>query len=439
MLSLEDNEILTLPGPGTPMGDVLRRYWTPVALSTEIAEPDGPPVRVRILGEKLVAFRDTDGKVGLIDEECPHRGASLFFGRNEECGLRCVYHGWKFDVTGQCVDQRSELVSFAHKIKIASYPVHESGGIVWAYLGPKETMTPFRDFGTESLPPELHRASKEYIDCNWVQSFDGDLDTAHISNLHQFNAIDDIPDDGSDKPGYPSNYMSMKFWRHDPKARLEVHDEWYGFRYAGIRRTPNGHSHVRISVFVMPYTAIIANVPYNTRQIMIVPIDDVSCWRFQFATQPTAPGELGGLPFNSVTGWPYDPIHSQGIIERKYTAANDYMIDRDAQRSLSYSGIPEFRSQDLMVTESAGPRYDRRKEHLGSTDLAIIRMHRMLLTATKELPEGKPLPGLGEHDYRDIRAAEKILEPGEDWRTLGTNNDPIVQEAMRGAGRTAGR
>ena len=211
MLSREDNEILTRVGPGTMMGDLMRRYWIPACLSSEIAEPDGPPVRVRLLGEDLVAFRDTTGRVGLIEESCPHRGASLFYGRNEECGLRCTYHGWKFDVTGQCVDQRSELHPFAQRIKITSYPVHESGGIVWTYMGPAGTMTPFRDFGTESLPVPLVGANKEVIYCNWVQSMDGDLDTAHISNLHQFDAIDDVPDDGTDKPGYPSGYMSMKF------------------------------------------------------------------------------------------------------------------------------------------------------------------------------------------------------------------------------------
>ena len=154
MLSAEDNEILTRVGPGTPMGNLYRRYWIPACLSKEVDEPDGPPIRVRLLGEDLVRFRDTHGQLGLIEEQCPHRGASLFYGRNEECGLRCTYHGWKFDVTGQCVDQRSELKPFAHRIKITSYPVHESGGIVWAYLGPAETMTPFRDFGTESLPAD---------------------------------------------------------------------------------------------------------------------------------------------------------------------------------------------------------------------------------------------------------------------------------------------
>jgi len=303
VLSAEDNEILTRVGPGTPMGTLLRRYWIPACLSSEIGEPDGAPVRVRLLGEDLVAFRDTAGAVGLIEERCPHRGASLFYGRNEESGLRCTYHGWKFDVSGQCTDQRSEIRSFAHRIKTTSYPVHESGGIVWAYLGPPAAMTPFRDFGTDSLPSSLVGANKETIYCNWVQSLDGDLDTAHISNLHQFDAIDDIADDGTDKPG-------------------------------------------------------------------------------------------------------------------------------------SYSGIADFRSQDAMATETAGPIFDRTAEHLGSTDVALIRMHRLLLRAAKALaddPAAADLPALAgpdAGDFRAIRGAEKILAGGEDWRYLGTDADPTVREAL---------
>src|SRR6202167_1832822 len=177
MLSLGDNEILTRTGPGTLMGALLRRYWVPACLSEEIAEPDSPPIRVKLLGESLVGFRDTNGEVGLLDELCPHRGTSLFYGRNEEAGLRCVYHGWKYDVSGQCVDMPSERRSFADQIKAVAYPTHESGGIVWTYMGPPETMTPFRDFGTETLPADKVYADKIFIDCNWVQSLDGDFDS----------------------------------------------------------------------------------------------------------------------------------------------------------------------------------------------------------------------------------------------------------------------
>jgi phthalate 4,5-dioxygenase len=425
MLSREDNETLTRVGPGTPMGSLLRRYWMPACLSAEIPEPDGPPVRVRLLGESLVAFRDSSGAVGLIEEECPHRGASLFFGRNEECGLRCTYHGWKFDVTGQCTDQRSELHPFAHKIKVTSYPVHESGGIVWAYLGPAGAMTPFRDFGTDTLPAASVTAVKEVVRCNWVQSMDGDLDTAHISNLHQFDAIDDVPDDGTDQPGYPSGYMSMKFWRHDPRAAIEVQDEWHGFRYAGIRVTPNGYRHARVTAYIFPASTIIAQIPFSTRQIFVVPVDDYNTHRYSFAVTPPAnPRGLGGPPF-----FTFEKLPPNGIVERRYTPENDYLIDRVAQKGVSYSGIADFRSQDMMATESAGPIYDRTREHLGSTDVAVIRLHRMLLRAAKGLANGEAPPALSG-DFRSVRGAEKVLAEGEDWRALGTDDDPVVAEAL---------
>ena len=431
MLSTDDNEILTRVGPGTPMGNLLRRYWIPACLSGEIREPDGPPARVRLLGEDLVAFRDTDGRIGLIEESCPHRGASLFYGRNEECGLRCTYHGWKFDVTGQCVDQRSELRPFADRIRIQSYPVRESGGIVWTYLGPQETMTPFRDFGTESLPDGLAAANKEVVYCNWVQSMDGDLDTAHISNLHQFDAIDDVPDDGTDQPGYPSGYMSMKFWRHDPRALIEVDDAWHGFRYAGIRTTPNGHRHARVTAYIFPSSTIIAQIPFSTRQIFVVPADDVTTYRYNFTTQPPRnPKGYGGPLFFTYEKYPFTMIPPNGIVDRKHTRDNDYLIDRVAQKGTSYSGIADFRSQDAMATETAGPVFDRTREHLGSTDVALIHMHRQLLRAAKALRDNGQEPPArgGSGDFTSIRGAEKILGDGEDWRILGTDDDPAVRD-----------
>ena len=430
MLSAEDNEILTRVGPGTPMGTMLRRYWLPACLSSELPEPDGAPVRVRLLCEDLVAFRDTAGRVGLIEERCAHRGASLFYGRNEEHGLRCTYHGWKFDVTGQCTDQRSELHPFCEKIKMTAYPTHESGGIVWTYLGPPETMTPFRDFGTESLPGELVSANKETVYCNFVQSMDGDLDTAHISNLHQFDAIDDIPDDGTDKPGYPSGYMSMKFWRHDPRSLIEVDDAWHGFRYAGIRVTPNGYKHARVTAWIYPSCTIIAAIPFSTRLIFVVPADDTLTYRYNFTTQPTRnPRGYGGPLFTTYEKYPFERFQFSGLVPRKYTRENDYGIDRVAQKGISYSGIPEFRSHDCMATETAGPVYDRTREHLGATDGAVTRMHRQLLRSAMALAERGEEPPARTGDFMVVRGAEKILADGEDWRVLGTNEDPVVQEA----------
>jgi phthalate 4,5-dioxygenase len=439
MLSAEDNKLLTRVGPGTPMGELLRRYWTPALLVSEAPTPGGDPVRVRLLGEDLVAFRDTNGTVGLIQENCPHRGASLYFGRNESgpdgtCGLRCPYHGWQFDAQGNCIDMPSEppTSSFKERVTAKAYPTHESGGVVWTYMGPPDTIMPFRDFGTEGLAPEHVQATKMHSSCNWVQAMEGNLDTSHISWLHQFDAVDDIPDDGSDKPGYPSNPSSWKFWKHDRAPRLEVEDTWYGFKYVGIRTTPNGHKHVRMSAFCYPYVTVIATVPFGVRQGVFVPVDDYNTHRYIINTRTVDNSRgVGGAPLFSVAPFKLAraEIGGNGVVHREFTAENDYGIDREEQRTTTYSGVAEFVSQDLMVTESMGPIYDRTQERLGTSDKAIIRMRRLLIAAAKQVAEGGEAPATSPaHDYFEVRSAEKILEEGEDWRVLGTAADPLVQE-----------
>ena len=458
MLSKEDTDILTRVGPGTPMGNLLRRYWTPALLSSEVPAPDSPPIRVRLLGEDLVAFRDTDGKVGLFVQSCPHRGASLFFGRNEECGLRCVYLGWKFDVDGSCVDMPSEPAesNFKSKVKVTSYPTHESGGVIWTYMGPQEKMTGFRDFGSDSLPKEQWRAAKMHSACNWLQAMEGNLDTAHISWLHQYFGVLDTPDDGTDQPGYPTNANSWRFWAHDRAPRLEVHDTWHGYRYAGIRTTPNGHTHVRISAYCIPYTTVIATIPFGVGNGLFVPIDDYSCYRWNFASQnlntmdnplfrngslagPSQPASYPYAMFGNPQrtgpgtirerGRPGAFLNGQRV--REYTPENDYKIDRESQKSKLYTGIENFVSQDLMATESAGPIWDRSQEHLGTTDKAIIRMRSILLKAAKDLAKGIDPPAIDPSlPYKSIRSAEKVLARGEDWRVLGTDDDPMVQEVL---------
>ena len=335
----------------------------------------------------------------------------------------------------------SEPRPFESRIKIKAYPTHDSGGVVWAYLGPKETMTPFRDFGTDGRTEGSTLASKQWSSCNWVQAMEGNMDTAHISHLHQFEGIDDIPDDGSDRPGYPSNAMSWKFWRHDRAPRLEIDDTWYGYRYAGIRKTPNGHTHVRVSAYAIPYSTVVANIPFSTGHGMFVPIDDESCWRyFVMPREPQNPRNLGGenlfavAPFTTPFSGPMG-----GEVPRSYTAENDYQIDREVQRTSTFSGVGDFVSQDLMVTESMGPIYDRTQEHLGTTDVSVNRMRSILLNAARGLARGERPPAVDPGlDYRSIRGAEKILEPGENWRLLGTNDDPIVREADSGLMADAG-
>src|SRR5487761_1247257 len=191
MLTREENELLTGIGPGTPMGGMLRRYWLPACLSSEIAEPDSDPVRVRLLGEDLVAFRDSEGRIGLVSEYCTHRGASLFFGRNEEGGLRCLYHGWKYDVEGRILDTPCEPAdsTFKERLRQPTYPVHEAGDMVWAYMGPPEKLPAFPNFEWTLVPPANRSIAKMRADCNYIQSLEGTLDYAHAMILHSGWAI----------------------------------------------------------------------------------------------------------------------------------------------------------------------------------------------------------------------------------------------------------
>ena len=379
------------------MGELLRRYWMPACLFAEIPEPGGAPVRVRLLGENLVAFRDTTGRIGLVQENCPHRGASLYFGRNEEAGLRCVYHGWAFDVDGRCVDMPSEPAPFCEKVRMQCLPdprvrrdrlgLHGAAGDHDALQGlrHRRASTPAR-----SWPPSRTRT------CNWVQAMEGNIDTSHISHLHQWDGIDDIPDDGSDKPGYPSNAMSWKFWRHDRAPRLEVDDTWYGYRYAGVRTTPNGNTHVRITAYVVPYTTMVASIPWSAGQGLFIPMDDEP--RRATSSRPRCGRTLGLRRREPLRGRAVhhadQPGTAAGSSPRQYTAGNDYQIDREVQRTATFSGVADFVSQDFMVTESMGPIYDRTQEQLGSTDRAITRMRHILISAAKGLAEGKEPPAV---------------------------------------------
>ena len=248
MLSREENALLTRIGPGTPMGEVMRRYWIPALLAREIPEPDGPPVRVRLLGEDLVAFRDSEGKIGLLDEFCPHRRASLFFGRNEECGLRCVYHGWKFAVDGSCVDQMNEPEEnqFKHKVRLTAYPTCELGGLVWAYMGPAEKIPPLPKFAWTQAPETHRHVSKVIQECNWLQGLEGGLDTSHAPILHRL--LKDDAGRGGIKPSNP--YVRAGA----PRLVVDITD--YGYQYTGIRRLGDAEMHARTYHFILPFHQI---------------------------------------------------------------------------------------------------------------------------------------------------------------------------------------
>ena len=448
MLTQQDNEILCRVGPGTLMGDLLRRYWLPGLLSSEVPQPDSPPVRIRIMGEDLIAFRDTTGKVGLVANSCPHRGASLFFGRNEEAGLRCVYHGWKFDTTGACVDMPSEPAesNFKTKVMAQAYPTHESGGIVWTYMGPPEKMQPFRNLGSDDVPVERWRATKVISYCNWVQGLEGNIDTTHISFLHSGNPPTNprpYPDgDETDAAGYPSLPMRGYIHRNVGDPDLEVQDTWYGFRYAGIRSTPNGFLNVRVSDFIMPGYVFVPQ-PYlpvgGDSIIMMIPRDDDTYWRWGIDMKPDIREEQmdsGRYDVPSFGPGTRNAGLGGGVQARNQWADNDYLIDRAEQRTNSYSGIQGIAQQDMAVTESMGAIMDRTHEHLGQSDKAIIRARRMLIDAAKALAEGIEPPALDPTmPYKEIRSAERNIRPDEDWRLLGTDADPFVQEVQAAAVR----
>ena len=412
MLSKEENELVTRVGPGTPLGKVMRRYWMPALLSEEIPTPDCPPVRVKLLGEELVAFRDTQGRIGLLEEYCPHRLASMFLGRNEHHGLTCVYHGWKFDVDGNCVDMPNEPVEsrFKDKVRMQSYPTIEQGGVIWAYMGPaaKKHQGPGMEW---TRAPQTHRfVSKTVEYCNYLQAIEGGIDTVHSSFLHN----NDL-----------SNLRHFK--RIDTAPKLEVERTAYGFRYAGIRDVGEIGNYVRIYQFVMPFHQFRSHqVNYDAgtgerlsipliKGHMWVPMDDENTMIYNWMLavdedKPLTPDFIDRMETVAGRG----PNGENTI--RHQTRANDWLIDREVQRTKTYTGIKGLNTQDLAAQESMGPIVDRSREHLGSTDKAIIMCRRILLDATRDIQNGNDPAGANPDTYRKIRSADVMLPKDARWQ-----------------------
>lgn len=411
MLSTAENERLTRVGPGTPMGELMRRYWLPALLTSEVPEPDGAPVRVKLLGEELVAFRDTAGRVGLIDEFCPHRRASLFLGRNEEGGLRCVFHGWKFDVQGTCVDMPNEPpeTRFEHKVRMRGYPTADLGGVVWAYLGPPDKQPELP--GMEWLrAPEEHRfVSKTWQQCNYLQAIEGGIDTVHSSFLHNNNL--------QERSG---------FRQIDTAPKLEVERTDYGFRYAGIRDVGEEGHYVRVYQYILPFHQFRSHqfqgrkghgrmeIP-QIRGHIWVPMDDhyTMVYNWIYACDPDKPF-TPGYPEKYEAGAGRGPDGETTVRHR--TRENDWLIDRQAQKTQTFTGITGLNTQDLAVQESMGYIVDRSKEHLGTTDRAIITLRRLLLEATGDVEEGQDPLGVNPESYRHIRAVDTILPREARWQ-----------------------
>lgn len=406
MLSREENELLTRVHTGSPMGRLFRRYWIPALLSEEIPDPDCPPVRVRLLGEDLVAFRDTQGKIGLLDEHCSHRGTSLFYGRNEECGLRCIYHGWKYNFEGNVLDTPAEPAGsqLKHKVRHTAYPCVEAGGVVFAYMGAQNEMPIFPTYAWLGVPQNQIYIAKSFLECNYLQGLDGDCDSAHLNYLHKMFKPD----------------ARWEFLRHeDQSPAFEIDEMDFGFRVAAIRKIGADRSYVRISQFVMPF---IGCVPVGRevdgkldgfKAVYQVPADDHNTWRYDFFFKWSNPITKEDSSKRDFVGADYKKLRNP---------RNNYLQDRERQKTVNFTGIEEFLNQDACATESMGPIVDRTKEHLGVSDSYIIQVRRFLLKALRDLQAGKPPPGLvydsSQADFSRIRCDVAYLSSDVSWRTL---------------------
>lgn len=408
MLSPEENELLTRVGPGTPMGEMFRRYWVPACLSDELPEPDCDPIRVRLLGEDLVAFRDSSGRVGLVAEHCPHRGASLWLGRNEEGGLRCLYHGWKMDVHGNVLDMPCEPAgsTFKDRVKHLAYPTHEQGEMVWAYLGPPERMPGFPDFEWTLVPSANRSIAKVREECNYLQGIEGQVDSSHGDVLHS---------------GLEKLILKNAPLSRDTTPRFEMQDAPYGFCYAAIRQPveePDKYNYVRTTHFVFPFHCTVPPRGYSHTHIFVPP-DDEHTWDYSIYHSWTRriDHEATLDRRRSLPG--VDLLPDRRKIR---TMDNRFLQDRGAMREKeTFTGILANTNEDMAVQESMGPIYDRTNEHLGAADAAVVWLRRRMLEVVQAFLAGEGPPGLDPPiSYQEIRSHHKLLPVDLPWYEIGS-------------------
>ena len=422
MLNYEDNELLCRVTESKPMGQMIRRYWIPALFSNEI-ECDGQPYRVRLMGENLVAFRDSNGEIGLMQELCPHRGASLFLARNEDCGIRCLYHGWKFDAAGKIVDMPTEDSdeTVLNKIKMTTYPVYESGGIVWVYMGPKGDEPSTVDFEFTKYPISHLVHTKVHIQCNWVQCLEGVIDSAHANYLHGDTFK---PTANSKNSDYRGDSLVVDRPSGDGKPRFEIENTDYGFRYAAIRKTmreTRDESYVRVTLFVAPFYGLFAGQKNWGALQAFVPIDDENTMLYFVRYNLKQP--VDNKERERQIAWsgliPGVDIDDNNRMLRN--RQNNWLQDRLSMRNgQSVSGLRGVQVEDAVVQESMGPLYDRSKENLGTTDIAVVRMRRLMLRSVRDfIKEEKPPLGINiQNRYNKLRGEEAIVAKGEKWQEI---------------------
>jgi phenylpropionate dioxygenase-like ring-hydroxylating dioxygenase large terminal subunit len=413
MLSAQDNELLCRIGPGTAMGGLMRQYWLPAIRSDELPSPDCPPLRVKLLGEELIGYRTTSGAIGLIQNACPHRGASLFFGRNEEEGLRCVYHGWKFDVAGACVDMPSEPAesNFKTKVHARAYPTQERNGIIWAYMGPREVLPPLPQLEPNMVEGGVVQTVQR--ECNWMQALEGDIDTVHFMFLHYGHLqLQDTYEGG--------------FFNYQVKSRAAgyaVADTDFGAVYGAYRPAEDDTNYWRIANYLFPfYTQVPPGTLAVKRQFRAwVPLDDdhVMFWGVNAPMDADVENdpETPKRRFKRVQDVQPDTTGWFGRSRPVAQAGNDFLLDREFQNSgESFTGLPSVFLEDQAITESMGTIYNRTHEHLGTSDSMIIRVRRALVRAALALQDTGVLPpGVDQPEVYTQRSGGVILPRTADW------------------------
>jgi phenylpropionate dioxygenase-like ring-hydroxylating dioxygenase large terminal subunit len=411
MLTAEENERLTETGPDTSMGAVFRSYWQPALLSREL-EADGAPARIKLLGEDFIAFRDTAGRVGIVEPRCSHRGANLFFGRNEECGLRCAYHGWKFDADGQCVDLPTSEPSVAERMKpkasIRALQVAEYGDIIWAYMGEGEA-PPLPKLEFAELPASQRFVSKKFQQCNWAQAVEGGLDTAHFSYLHAgFADGEKTSLMGKMGSNEPPAIARFRWLIEDGAPKFTVMRHGAGLVLGASRQADDDQLYWRVTQFMMPNHSLAPNTfPGEMCQGNTwVPVDDESCWIFCFAyqldrdlTDEECDRFAAGHGIFATVDEHYVPVRNR---------ENDYLISREMQRTSNFTGIDGISEQDAAIADSQGLIADRTKELLGQTDLGVVRFRQILLEAADAVANGEAPHGAQNADAYMVRSGDAM-------------------------------
>lgn len=445
-MNAADNEMLVRTGPGTPMGALFRHFWIPVCLSEQLLQADGPQVRIRVLGEDLLAFRATDGTVGLIAARCRHRGAELYYGRNEEGGIRCVFHGWKFDAHGRCMEaptlDPAQCERLGDRTSIVAYPVREWGDFVWAYLGPAPVPDlPMMEFAL--VPPSHRHVSKKLQECNWAQAAEGGVDTAHFSFLHMpvAQSAEELQEKSAQATrGYAAKTMGpdqVRWMRDDARPKFSIARHAAGMALGGARRADPGQTYWRIAQYLMPshgYTPSAVEGEVYHGQTWI-PIDDESCWVYVYSWNPLRPLSDEERASYSNGGAVYPEMDANWVPVRN--RSNDYLLDRAMQKSVNYTGITGISEQDACIQDSQGRIADRTRELLGPTDAGIVQFRRLMLDAARALQASQRPPAATLPDSYRVRAGGAVAPEGMSFAEVMLERFGHV-EGLIVAGETAG-